>query len=328
MFEEYRRVFVLGAGFSKSFSSSVPTIQDLNNALFDTHAGHHDKYRQLRAFARRYYEMSNHREELRNLENLSTVIFAKVIFKNPEEELEFQLLRYQLLRFIYDNTRVIQIDQASDDVLVRFVRFCGKSLDDQNKEESVIITFNYDLILEQAYRKAYASKSYPIFYGIDLNYYDARRKAQIDTPRLLEIIKLHGSFNWFRVKGSSSNDISSVYEVDEAEPGIHENDVPVFIPMAHNKELFLNGPLYSTLWAKAMRFLDKAEELVFIGYGFPQTDINNLVLFLNYKEKIRHVVVSYERPDHPNLKRLQQMFGEGVVRNANAKDFLMSEYLR
>lgn len=329
MFYDYKKVFVLGAGFSKSFSSSIPTIQDLNNALYDVCAADKpDRYRRLREFARRYYERSNQRDELRSLENLATVIFSKVIFRNPEEELEFQNLRYELLRFIYDKTRVLEISPENEAVLVDFLRFCGKDPADRQKEERLVISFNYDLILEQAYRKAFAAATHPIFYGVELNLYDAMLSGRQGMPRLLEIIKLHGSFNWFRVKGSSSNDISSVFEIDESAPGIHEDDVPVFIPMAHTKELFLTGPLYSTLWAKAIRYLDKAREIVFIGYGFPPTDINNLVLFLNYKEKIRHVVIHYERPDHPNLCRLQQIFGSTVVRNEDAKEFLKKEYLR
>jgi len=73
-----------------------------------------------------------------------------------------------------------------------------------------------------------------------------------------------------------------------------------------------------------------ADEIAFLGYGFPATDIGNLLFFLEYKPKIGHVVVL--EPDDESgqrsLKRLQHIFGKDVVRNQDVKDFLAETYLR
>jgi hypothetical protein len=101
---------------------------------------------------------------------------------------------------------------------------------------------------------------------------------------------------------------------------IHKDDTPVYIPMAHSKDSFLSGTLFSTLWARASNELEKCDEIHFIGYGFPETDLNNLLYFLDYKEKIKTVVV-YKIPDVA-CRRLSRIFSQNVVVTSDAKTFI------
>jgi hypothetical protein len=145
----------------------------------------------------------------------------------------------------------------------------------------------------------------------------------------IEYLKLHGSFNWFKAKGDDTDifNANAIYHVDENDENyaIHKTDVPVFIPMAHSKESFLNGSLFTTLWARANDRLKNADEIVFIGYGFPFTDINNFSFFLEYKGKITKIVV-YEQPDSVNLDRLKLIFGADKIINMDAKQFIEENY--
>ncbi|MCD6441582.1 MAG: hypothetical protein J7L86_07375, partial [Candidatus Marinimicrobia bacterium] len=95
-----------------------------------------------------------------------------------------------------------------------------------------------------------------------------------------------------------------------------------FIPMAHGKELFLHGTLYNFLWVKAFNYLSDAREIYFIGYGFPETDINNLIYFWQFRNKIKNIIVYYENDNDPELSRLRKLFGSNVVKNVDAKKFL------
>jgi len=76
--------------------------------------------------------------------------------------------------------------------------------------------------------------------------------------------------------------------------------------------------------------LETADEIVFLGYGFPQTDIGNLLFFLEYKRKIKHVVVREPEDEagRTRLARLEGIFGKEVVRNPDVKDFLAETYLK
>jgi hypothetical protein len=72
--------------------------------------------------------------------------------------------------------------------------------------------------------------------------------------------------------------------------------------------------------------MDTCHEIVLLGYGFPETDINNLLFFLGYKQKISHIVVK-EHEHSQKLARLRDIFGETIVKNIDAKEFIRSTYI-
>ena len=91
--------------------------------------------------------------------------------------------------------------------------------------------------------------------------------------------------------------------------------------MAHTKDSFLNGSLFNTLWAMASQVLSSSDEIYFLGYGFPPTDIGNLFFFLNYKEKIKQIVV-FNEESSPEFSRLKGIFGDEILLKQDAKDYL------
>jgi hypothetical protein len=145
----------------------------------------------------------------------------------------------------------------------------------------------------------------------------------------IEYVKLHGSLNWYKAKGTTDFEINNTYVVSEGNRNypIHSKDIPVFIPMAHAKDTFLVGSLFSSLWAKAISYLENANSVYFLGYSFPVSDMNNLFLFMKYKEKIRKVVVYYENSNDQNYQRLLNIFGKEVVVNLDAKTFIENEII-
>lgn len=305
--KHFKRAFILGAGFSKSFCPGMPVISDLSNVLFNNDGN--AEYSELRSFAQKYYEASNHLQDTHEIENIATVILNKKIFKNDIERHRFRILRYQLLKLVHNQTEAHTMEAESRDQLTRFISFCRNS-------SSLLITFNYDLLVESCSE---------VSYGIVEKY-----QSQIHSPETrTDFIKLHGSLNWFRAKGAQHTDINSVYRVDEQDEhfAIHRFDIPVFIPMAHAKETFLNGTLFSTLWAQAIHYLEQAPEIILIGYSFPLTDIDNLYFILDFAQKISRIVVFFQNPDDYRLKRLRCIFGTEKVINMDAKRFLHQNYL-
>jgi hypothetical protein len=49
------------------------------------------------------------------------------------------------------------------------------------------------------------------------------------------------------------------------------------------------------LWSKADYYLKNAQEIYFLGYGFPKTDMNNLEFLLRHRERFKKVVVLSRR---------------------------------
>ena len=91
--------------------------------------------------------------------------------------------------------------------------------------------------------------------------------------------------------------------------------------MAHAKESFLRGSLFNLLWSKADYYLKNAEEIYFIGYGFPKTDINNLEFLLRHRDRFKKVVV-LDSKGWLDLQRLQKLLGNELVECSDAKVFI------
>jgi hypothetical protein len=160
-------------------------------------------------------------------------------------------------------------------------------------------------------------------YGVRI---DPADRSAVRTPRTnsIDLIKLHGSLNWYPVKDASDPlDLKNVCQVEPCDRSfpIYREDTPIYIPMAHAKESFLRGSLFNLLWSKADYYLKNAQEIYFLGYGFPKTDMNNLEFLLRHREHFKKVVV-FEREGHPDLDRLRALLGESLVESMDAKAFL------
>lgn len=314
----YKRVFVLGSGFSKSFCPSLPTLKDLN-ALLPFKVP--EEYSHLKGYCERFSEICNGLDEYLNIESLATAILSTQIFPSETESLFHSALRFELLRFIASAIRINgELPVDSECVLKRFLELVSNDANAAGGK-SLLLSFNYDTLIEDCLQRNDEFADTSVDLGLNIDFAD--RKPKKAALNHVDLIKLHGSLDWYPLKGSGSSlDVSNICRVlptDKSYP-IYEHDTPVFIPMAHSKESFLRGSLFNILWAKADYYLSMADEIYCIGYGFPKTDINNLEFLLKHRERIKQVVV-YENPNNPNLERMKRLLGEKVVCK-DAKEFL------
>ncbi len=323
----HQKLYILGSGFSKSFSEQMPTMQDLTDRLFALEGS---EYSNLRAFVQDLYSKSNQLEEFRDTENLANIIFSKRIFKDFEEQLDYEKLRFELIKFIYREINQQELDQSKAETLYEFLRQCASPT---ASEECVLLNFNYDLLIEDVlkYKMQHSPEYIELKYGLQFERYEPDKVPDLQHQEILYLtmLKLHGSFNWFRAKGSTANDIRNIHLVHEEDSSfsIHANDIPTFIPMTNVKSQFLTGTLFNTLWAKAIDYLNRCDEIIIMGYGFPKTDLNNLGLLLDYKEKITHINIIHPYAED-KLQRLYQLFGRDVVWNIDAKNFIEKQVLK
>ncbi|MFO7889565.1 MAG: SIR2 family protein [bacterium] len=336
--QKFRRIFVFGSGFSNSFCSNMPTLPKLTKSLFNKETMESlctDNFTELFNLVDKFKKID---KSICTIEKLTTTIFSRRIYSDSLEREKYNKLKYQIKRYIYKTIDKWEVDKENEQILRDFLIRCRVSLGLKkiHKKTNLIITFNYDLLIEKflhlkvdEIEKSNRVLGHPE-YIINLSKHD-RIPRSMPRPHTdpIHIIKLHGSFNWFQVKGSKNIDISSIYIVNPWDESriIYDNDNPIFIPMAHGKELFLYGSLYNFLWARAFQYIHDAEEIYFIGYGFPEMDINNLYNFSDpmIKRKIKKIVILDNSDNQNELERLKRLFGDRKVINKNAKKFIQED---
>jgi len=330
--KQYKRVFILGSGFSKSFCSEMPTMKNLEDAIF--------KKERIGPILENYDTLFQYVEDFnkidksgkfgfKSIENLVTTIFSRRIFGSFSDEINTKELQYQILRYIYNSIHPFHVDDEAQKIMLNFLKICGSEHYPENsyKGKNLIVTYNYDLLMEEILRTI--RTNYHIDYSIELaNYTQFSNDYYPSNTRPLQILKLHGSFNWFQTLGSANIDISSIFQVDPWDENhiIYSEDNPLFIPMSHGKEIFLHGSLYNFIWAKAFNYIADADEIYVIGYGFPDSDINNLLYIYPYQRKIKKIVVLYENETDSNYKKLVEIFGKNKILIKDAKEFIEENY--
>ena len=317
----YRRIFVLGSGFSKSFSPQMPTLRDLNELI---PFGIPDEFPHLRDYCKRFVELCNGDDEYLGIEPLATAILSAQIFPGERERLYHASLRFELLRFIANVIRSDNVlDESSTKILKQFLKTCENN-PSEGSRDTLLLSFNYDTLIETAIANdKELSETVSVDYGVKIEPADRSAKRGKRT-RTIDLIKLHGSLNWFPVKGASDElDLKNVCEVEPQDRSfpIYCEDTPVYIPMAHAKESFLRGSLFNLLWSKADYYLKNAEEIYFIGYGFPKTDINNLEFLLRHRDRFKKVIV-LDSKGWLDVQRLQKLLGNELVECCDAKEFI------
>jgi hypothetical protein len=324
---DYGRVFILGAGFSKAFSKKMPCIQNLTNDLF---GGKSAEGTRLGDIISEFNEINDPSHSVQTIENLTTVIFSKKIFFDQSDKMRYEELKLEILKHIYHQLVNYDVDDESETILLNFLNACfyHHGTKGTYSDNNLLVSFNYDLLLEKFLKKS--DSQYRFEYGIPLQ---KHKPLQIGVPesvtRPFLYLKLHGSFNWFRAIGDDNSDILYHVDADDEYFFVHENEIPVFIPMAHAKEAFLNGTTFNLLWRKANYYLDNAREIFIIGYGFPTTDINNLLYFHKFRERIKEIVVLFNLENEEeklNHQRLVDIFGKDKIINIDAKEYLANNY--
>ena len=301
----------------------MPTLKDLNGRIPDRIG---TECLNLRNYCYWRRELCRGEAEYLKIESVATNILTAQIFSSEEARLQNAILRFELLRFITQSMhRTLPLSAEASQILSQFLTAVSN---DRKKacRENLILSFNYDTLLEdQIQQDPHLFQTTAIDYGVSIERAD-RSANQENRPKSVDLLKLHGSLNWYSIKGAGEDlDLKNVCRVEPGDRSfpLYQKDNPIFIPMAHAKDSFLRGSLFNVLWAKADYFLSTADEIFVIGYGFPQTDGNCFPFLLKHRDRIRHVVV-YENPGDPTVLRLERLFDKGVVICQDAKEFLQT----
>lgn len=313
-----KRVFFLGAGFSKAIDNDYPLMKELTREIEvkiseSSVAGHYNEIPEI---------IKN------NVESLLTYLSKDFPWKSDTMKYENRALYEEIIKLIsqyFSNLAKESIEQTPinsfGEKLSEYV--CGH-LDDCN-----FITLNYDLLLEVtllgSLKKINSSVDFSDFYKYPMGWIGSRNQdgkfgfssyEEECKPNIPAILKLHGSANWFWA-GINPSDV--IYyrnwnrnEKDNIDMGLR----PYIIPPVMDKNAFYNHVVIHALWQQAEKLLKEADEICIIGFSFPQTDLSVKYLFQSaLKDSTAKIYVV--NADHwNNLKaNYTSVFSEDKIKN-------------
>ncbi|HEB7534831.1 TPA: SIR2 family protein, partial [Campylobacter coli] len=202
-----------------------------------------------------------------------------------------------------------------------------------NDNKCTCITLNYDLLLEEilflTHENSYQDiDSYDVFYKIPIKQIDERKNTKSNNygfnfyqgdfninNNFVEIIKLHGSINWYCDQAYSNSQIYSFMEkVDRYKDELFVDLKPLIIPPILDKTNNYNHILLRSLWKKAFKAIQKAKNIYIYGFSFPITDLSVVYLFksaLQNKQDYKIYVINTKSNIDDKKKRYNEIFGEG-----------------
>ncbi len=169
--------------------------------------------------------------------------------------------------------------------------------------QDTIISFNYDCVMDHALRTTGLGKwsarfGYTFPNASRVEGYGAWSAEQAPTAhnRSINLIKLHGSLNWYPFPDSDTEPLR-LRERPYKQRGqkLYEIVPPEYVKTVEAR------PVYPTLWANAELALRRAESIAFIGFSFTPTDLDVEALFrlaMASNKKLGRVVIANPNEEH------------------------------
>ena len=157
-----------------------------------------------------------------------------------------------------------------------------------DRMKSTVITFNYDVLVETAAVERTGIDSWSGLYRAPVVPAAARMSAVLggSPARSFTLLKLHGSVTWFwsgvdsipsdpiydaGLRGGWSLDgLLSPYAASLDQ--LVADKVPMVVPPTATKSAFYDNATLRSQWQLAAKALEKAEQLVLVGYSLPPSD--------------------------------------------------------
>ena len=280
-----KHVLVTGAGFTRAVVPCAPLlVDDFNNdSLEDTVRGLPNASRLLNR------ERSKHPEGHIDIERLMTRLDALMPYDYADDAgnaaNEYAFLLSELRRAFLGRLREARQGDIEQDELDRFAKFCADN-------DCCCITFNYDDFLDEALARTEhwnPYRGYGFFCRSSRDGIFSLSLGAMDSRLLL--LKLHGSINW-RPKLGYANPValdSITHHHDWSGRDLdshHLEPEPVIVPPVLSKSSLVEQPVLRLVWSRAFAELATADQVTFIGYSFPTTDIAVRTLFSEAMEDL------------------------------------------
>lgn len=127
---------------------------------------------------------------------------------------------------------------------------------------NTVISFNYDLLAEDALRRF----EIPFSYGLGV-FEETHPPSWLQPGAETKLLKLHGSMNW-RAGPDPLRDLIICPSYSEL---VADKAAPVLVPPTWRKEFV--GPI-NNVWDEAIKAIECATRIVVIGFSIPETDVH------------------------------------------------------
>ena len=280
-----KRVVVTGAGFTRALVPGAPLLIDdfCNDALQETVRGLSNASRLLDR------ERSSHSEGYINIERLMTRLDALMPYDYAHNAgntaNEYAFLLSELRRAFLWRLHMARQGDIQREELDRFAKFCANN-------GCNCITLNYDDFLDEALARTdqwNPYRGYGFFCRSSRDGVTGLSLGKMDSRLLL--LKLHGSINWRPKLGYSSpialDSITHHHDWSGHDLDSHHLEPePVIVPPVLSKSSLVQQPVLRLVWSRAFAELATADQVTFIGYSFPTTDIAVRTLFAEAMEDL------------------------------------------
>jgi hypothetical protein len=283
-----KTAYLLGAGFSRSLCEKMPLLNDLTQLT-------------RTELKPRLKRLKLHRNPA-DFEQLITYLATAYPWKSVQEVLEHRGLYFRIVRYLVTKLKEIETEFfETPDAIERLNQAQQKLLMHWFRGSANIITLNYDTLLDLLFLQL--GQKYPPtdkqpqrvqtlldLYRLPIVSLNMRSGTVfMDSLPITEsgpqLVKLHGSANWY---GSEGIDLSAepvYYLTRYFEPSNHQAYLqrglkPYIVPPTFEKNSVIGQSSFqAALWTAARHALEDVEELVVIGYSFPVSDTYLQLLF-------------------------------------------------
>ena len=274
---ERKCVYVVGAGFSKGLGYPLTSelLLQLWNRIEDAPQLKEDLTRIIRFHHPRFNcckpsSFPNVEELLSEMMTNELLYHSSRRFKGKFKMKDLEGIQRKFLLKVSEWFHVISRDVRSSKPAVPWLEaFCDRV----RREKAVIISFNWDLTLDELLFGSNLDKSN---YGFS--------KESHDGPVLL---KPHGSLNWFEnnlgrflkddmkilLFERSNKATKKVYAFREFRAPVSEykrDYTPLIIPPVYLKKF--DNPIFREIWRNCTSYLSTAKRVFFLGYSLPTAD--------------------------------------------------------
>ncbi len=302
-------VFFFGAGFSKSLNNYYPTLAELSNYFLENG-----------------FIYENEKIYKDNLEQLLTYLITPLPFKTREEILRDEASYLEeinkISKFFIELLETKEIDKNN-----KYILNLSQYINDN---KCTCITLNYDLLLEEMLfstldKKVSEGNVYNIFYKMPIKEINERKETEqnafsnffqsnLDNGRKnsTEIIKLHGSINWYCDQIYKNSQI--YFSEYENNTYLKEDLRALIIPPILDKTNNYNHIVMQSLWKRAYEAIKNAKNIHIYGFSFPVTDLSVVYLFksaLQNKQDYKIYIINTKSNIDDKKKRYNEIFGEG-----------------
>ncbi len=317
MSQTSKTVFVLGAGFTRAFFPEAPLLVDRYDIdpLLTKYQGFD--------LALRVLELEKERAEKGkiNIERLLTRLEG-MPYDREDAHLQFNALKSDVHRVFQDRLNAATTrGSGHPNAICSFARHCIKN-------SVTCLTFNYDDVLDQALARTVLPT--PISAHFEDKYWhpdggygffcqssascigENSWGGNISTS--MNLLKLHGSINW-RIRLGSAKPYPLGAIVHHESWGAHErfestvqaieshlSGEQFIVPPVLGKSA-LKEPILQRIWGEARSVLRDAEDVVFVGYSCPVTDLAASFLFSDTISLKRQRVTVVNKPESQKKKR-------------------------